>query len=94
MGVTANCLDPGIVYTNLLADFVGIPRLLKFATRVAGKSVEDGARTPIHVVTSRSLEDVSGKYFVREQIADSSTASCDEESAKRLWDISSCLTGL
>ena len=94
VGVTANCLDPGVVSTNLLADFAGIPRLLKFATRVAGMSVEDGARTSTHVAISEVLENVSGKYFVSKQIIDSSPASYDEKSARRLWDISSCLTGL
>ena len=53
-GVTANCLHPGVVRTNLLrAGFGDYP----------GITPEEGAKTSIYLVSSPDLENVSGKYF-------------------------------
>ena len=92
--ITANCLHPGLVSTNLLADIARIPRRLKVATRVAGLSAQAGAKTSIYLATSPEVEGVTGKYFVRGRVTDSSPASYDEEAAGRLWDISARLSGL
>ncbi|MEE9248085.1 MAG: SDR family NAD(P)-dependent oxidoreductase, partial [Dehalococcoidia bacterium] len=51
-GVTANCLHPGLVATNLLADATGLPRPLRFVARVVGASPEAGARTSLYLATS------------------------------------------
>lgn len=93
-GVTANCLHPGVVATNLLADAGGLPRRLKAVTRVAAVSMEAGARTSVHLASSEELEGVSGKYFVKEAPVASSPESYDEETALRLWEISCRMTGL
>ncbi|MDZ4338820.1 MAG: SDR family oxidoreductase, partial [candidate division NC10 bacterium] len=61
-GVTANCLHPGSVATNLLADFLPTP--LRFVTKIVGVSPEKGAQTPLYLATSPEVEEVTGKYFV------------------------------
>ena len=93
-GVTANCLHPGVVATNLLADAGGLPRKLRAVTRIAAVSMESGARTSVYLASSEDVEGVSGKYFVKQKAAASSPESYDMESARRLWDISSQMTGL
>ena len=47
-----------------------------------------GARTSIYLATSPELEDVSGRYFANGKATPSSSASYDEESARRLWKAS------
>ncbi|MCH8089124.1 MAG: SDR family oxidoreductase [Chloroflexi bacterium] len=93
-GVTANCLHPGVVATNLLADATGLPRAIRFAVRVVRASPEAGARTSLYLATSLEVEGVTGKYFARQRAVPSSKASYDQPAARRLWRISEELTGL
>ena len=92
--VTANCLHPGVVATNLLADAGGLPRKLKAATRIIAVDAEAGARTSIYLASSAEVEGVSGRYFVKERPVDSSPESYDEGVASRLWEVSCEMTGL
>ena len=93
-GVTANCLHPGLVATNLLADATGLPRAIRFAVRVVRASPEAGARTSLYLATSPEVEGVTGKYFARQRAVPSSKASYDQPAARRLWRISEELIGL
>ena len=93
-GVTVNCLHPGVVATNLLADAAGLPRRAKLATRVVAIDSDSGARTSVYVASSEELDGVTGKYFVKEQAVPSSPESYDEDAGKRLWDVSCRLAGL
>ncbi len=90
--VTANCLHPGAVATNLLADYM--PSVPRFMTKIIGMSPEIGAQTSLYLATSRDVEGVSGKYFVNQKSALSSKASYDRTAARRLWEVSAKLTGL
>ena len=92
--VTVNCLHPGVVATNLLADAGGLPRKLKAATRIIAVDAEAGARTSIYLASSAEVEGVSGRYFVKERPTDSSPESYDEGVASRLWEVSCEMTGL
>ena len=92
--VTVNCLHPGVVATNLLADAGGLPRKLKAATRIIAVDAEAGARTSIYLASSAEVEGVSGRYFVKESPTDSSPESYDEGVASRLWEVSCEMTGL
>ena len=93
-GVTANCLHPGVVATNLLADATGLPRAIRFAVRVVRASPEAGAQTSLYLATSPEVEGVTGKYFARQRAVPSSKSSYDQPAARRLWRISEELTGL
>jgi NAD(P)-dependent dehydrogenase (short-subunit alcohol dehydrogenase family) len=88
-GVTANCLHPGVVGTQLLADYYGD---IKAGT--VGNTPEEGAETPIYLATSAKVEDVTGQYFVHCQPAAPSDLSQDEETALRLWRVSAELVGM
>ena len=93
-GVTVNAVHPGLVGTNLLANNGALGRLLKVAVGIVGMSPERGARTSIYLATSPEVETVTGGYFFQEQEVPSSGASYDEDDARRLWQLSSDLTGL
>ena len=90
--VTANCLHPGVIATNLVGDY--LPRPLRFITQIIGASPEKGARTPLYLATSPEVEGVTGKYFVDQKAVPSSAASYDRTTARRLWQASAELTGL
>ena len=90
--VTASCLHPGTVATNLLGDY--LPSALRFVTKIVGISPEKGARTSLYLATSPEVEGVTGKYFVKQEAVQSSKASYDKTMASRLWQVSAELTGL
>jgi NAD(P)-dependent dehydrogenase (short-subunit alcohol dehydrogenase family) len=93
-GVTVNCLNPGVVATRMLADYMGVPLAGPALARTFGASPEEGAATSIYLASSPELEFVTGKYFERKQPTTSSPASHDEAVARRLWELSERLAGL
>lgn len=90
-GVTANCLHPGGVGTNL---FRGLPGFLQTVIKLVTIGPERGARTSIYLATSPDVEGVTGEYFARCRQQKSSEASHSEEAARRLWEVSEELTAL
>lgn len=92
--ITVNCLHPGMIATNMLTDYMGIPRSLRAAKRIMGASPARGARTSLYLATSPEVEGVSGQYFVQRKPAQSSRVSYDSTLAGRLWRVSAELSGL
>lgn len=90
--VTANCLHPGAVATNLVKS--GVYGLAWKMMSPFMLSSEKGAETCIYLASSPEVENVTGKYFVKKKAVKSSEESYDESIARRLWQISSDLTGL
>ncbi len=93
-GVTANCLHPGVVGTNLGSGVSGAFGFVVRALRPLMKSPEKGAETSIYLASSPEVEGLSGGYFVKKAEARSSNASHDERLATRLWEVSAELTNL
>ncbi len=90
-GVTANCLHPGAVGTNL---YRGLPKFLQALIKLVTIGPERGARTSIYLASSPEVEGVTCKYFARRRQQKSSKASHNEEASRRLWEVSEELTGL
>lgn len=44
--MTANCLHPGVIATNLLSDYMGKPRAVGFLSRLAPGARQGRAREP------------------------------------------------
>ena len=97
-GVTANCLHPGVVRTGFGKNNAGIVKLAFQAFQLVGrpwlKGPEEGAQTSIYLASSTEVEGVSGKYFANRREEPSSPASYDNETARKLWQISERLTGV
>lgn len=89
-GVTANCLHPGAVGTNL---FRGLPKLLQALIAFVTIGPARGARTSIYLAASSEVEAVSGKYFAKRRAERSSDASYDRNAARQLWEVSEELSG-
>jgi NAD(P)-dependent dehydrogenase (short-subunit alcohol dehydrogenase family) len=92
--VTANCLHPGFVDTNLAGDNGWLIRLFLPLLRFFGRTPEEGAQTSIYLAASPEVEGVTGKYFVDCKPVPSDPASYDQTVAERLWKISAEMTGL
>jgi NAD(P)-dependent dehydrogenase (short-subunit alcohol dehydrogenase family) len=93
-GVTVNALEPGVVATRMLADYMGVPRGGAGVDSTFGASPEEGAETSIYLAASPEVETVTGKYFARKRPVASSRESYDEATARRLWEVSERLTAL
>ena len=91
-GVTANCVHPGGVHTNIGAP----PKALDPIMRVLLKTPEQGARTSLYVATSQEGARRSGSYFAKGRLADQRLAkrATDPVLAERLWEVSAELVGL
>src|SRR4029077_15204529 len=92
-GVTVNSAHPGVVRTN----FANNNGLVTFGFRLLRPffiSAQTAAKRVLYVATSPELEGVTGKYFTKMHEVKSSQESYDEDSARRLWQISEQLTNM
>jgi NAD(P)-dependent dehydrogenase (short-subunit alcohol dehydrogenase family) len=89
LGVTANCLEPGLVATAL-GDEVGGPMgmWLANAKRSRGVSPAEGARTVVYLAAAPEVAGVSGGYFRDCQVAEPAPTARDAECARVLWQVS------
>ncbi len=92
--VTANCLHPGVIATQLLDDYIGRPRALNFLNRWKNPPPREGARTSLYLASSSEVAEVTGKYFSDRAEAEPSPQARDPELASKLWDVSARLVGL
>jgi len=54
-------------------------------------SAEDGAKTTLLVALEPDLADLSGAYFSEERLEELEPIACDDEAARRLWQVSEAL---
>ena len=93
-GVSVNALHPGAIRTNLGHGNRGLLGIGFSFVKLFFSSPEKGARTVVYLASSPEAEGISGKYFSNCSVARSSELSRDEESQKRLWQVSARLTGM
>jgi NAD(P)-dependent dehydrogenase (short-subunit alcohol dehydrogenase family) len=85
-GITANCLHPGVVATNLLPRWLRIIKPL--ITRVIFDA-ERGARTTLYLASSNDVAGVSGRYFDENQaVQPAADAANDVTLQDALWQAS------
>src|SRR5438445_7569967 len=92
-GVTVNSAHPRAVRTK----FANNNRLVTFGFRLMRPffiSPKTAAKRILYVATSPDLEGVTGEYFTKMHAAKSSQESYEDDSAKRLWQMSEQLTKL
>jgi NAD(P)-dependent dehydrogenase (short-subunit alcohol dehydrogenase family) len=93
-GVTANCLHPGFVRTDLGRDVTGALGAAVRLVLVFQPGPAAGAETPVYLASSPEVADVTGGYFVRRRRAEPSVLARDAGAAARLWALSAELAGL
>lgn len=84
-GVTANCLHPGAVATDMLRQ---LPRWLYALISPFLVSPAQGAATPVFLASSPAMDGVSGGYYEKGKAKRSSPRSYDVEARRRLWELS------
>jgi retinol dehydrogenase-14 len=87
-GVTANCVHPGIIHTNLLRNFSSLMNIVFHAFQVFFKKPEEGADTPVYLAASPDVEGVTGKYFKYRATLGTTRESNDRDVQRRLWEAS------
>jgi NAD(P)-dependent dehydrogenase (short-subunit alcohol dehydrogenase family) len=94
-GMTTNALHPGFVATGFNKNNGGLMSgIMSIIGKIAARSPEKGAETSIYLAISPDVAGLSGLYYSDCEPLTSSTESYNQESAKRLWDVSLELTGL
>lgn len=94
-GVTANCLHPGAVGTN-----IGVNRETGFGRSILKLvsffflTPEQGADTAIYLATAPELREVTGQYYYRRKIKELSPRAENTAEAVRLWQWSLEQVGL
>jgi NAD(P)-dependent dehydrogenase (short-subunit alcohol dehydrogenase family) len=94
-GVTANCLHPGFVATNIAQRSMPlVVRLLAKPIFLFGISPEQGAKTSVYLASSPDVEGVTGKYFVKSVPKQSAPLTHDVSLQHKLWQVCAVMTGL
>ena len=87
-GVTANCLHPGFVATNIAQR--DLNPSLRFVVKLIfsrmGIRPEEGAKTSLYLASSPEIENVTGRYFVRSVPKKSAPVSYNESFQRQLWE--------
>ncbi|XP_057703386.1 retinol dehydrogenase 12 isoform X1 [Corythoichthys intestinalis] len=96
-GVNTYCLHPGVVRTELARHLFPTslwknPLLLPFLLMI--KNPQEGAQTSIFCAVDESLANSSGLYYSDCALKTPAPAAMDDNTAKRLWALSSSMVGL
>ncbi len=103
-GVVAHCLHPGVIQTQLLADYEQARTAtnpLKRAVRTVrgwlqttGDPTEQGAARVLHLATSPQAGQMNGHYWHSDQPAQPAPIAQNPAVAQKLWEISRELTSV
>ena len=93
-GVTANCLHPGVVATNIFSGMGLFGTLFGILARPLLLSSKRGAATSVFLASSGEIGTVSGKFFSECKETEPAAAARDDVLSRALWDVSKRLTSL
>jgi NAD(P)-dependent dehydrogenase (short-subunit alcohol dehydrogenase family) len=93
-GVTANCMHPGSVNTNMGKNERGVGILLFRAFKPFMRSPKKGADTLVYLAASPDVQERTGKYFIDREVAIPSEEAYDGTLREQLWEASEELTNL
>lgn len=96
-GVMVNCVHPGVFKSNFGQNTTGQPlmfRLMMPLFRPFMAEADRAAERVLYLATSPEVEGISGKYFADKKEITAPPQAYDREANRRLWEVSSALTGL
>ena len=93
-GVTANCLHPGAVRTNLMRNAPWYTRALLAVAAPFMRSPERAARTPIFLAADPEAASLNGQYVIDETPRDPNPEAQDAAMRAQLWEVSATMCGL
>jgi len=91
--ITANCVHPGVIHTNLLNNYSWVLSRLFHALQVFFKQPTDGADTPVFLATDPAVARISGHYFSNREPTDTNEISYDRDLQRGLWDATAEISG-
>lgn len=89
--ITVNCLNPGMVKTDIVQD---LPSPIRFLFSKLAKSPDQGTETLHYLITSDKVGEVTGEYFQNKKPIQPSGLAIDKALADKLWEESEQLTGI
>ena len=87
-GVTANCMHPGFVGTNIFSNVRGVGGMIMRLITPFMRTPEKGADTVIWLASSPEVEGITGRYFIDRKDRQSNQESYNVAIASRLWEVS------
>jgi len=94
-GVTANCLHPGAVATNIWSGAPAFARpILAVAKKLFMVSPAEGGATLTYLATNAEVEGRTGGYYEKNRIKEPSKIAQDAEISERLVQVSREMVGL
>ncbi len=85
--ITVNCLHPGFVKTEFGKNNKGVISLaIELLMKFFAITVEEGAKTIIHLANSEDVKDITGKYYYKSKIKQPSQYAENKSSADQLWN--------
>ena len=92
--ITVNAVHPGFIKTNLQNNDSGFFNSLVKMLEVFAVKPEQGAEPLVYLATAQEVEGITGQYFSGKAQKRSHRLSYDQETARRLWQVSEDLCGL
>jgi NAD(P)-dependent dehydrogenase (short-subunit alcohol dehydrogenase family) len=89
--ITANCLHPGVVATELAREY---PKMVMKIVNLFMLTPAQGAETSLFLATSPTVATVTGKYFEKSREKKPAALALDLTAQDRLWSLSEKLLGL
>ncbi|MCH8497168.1 MAG: SDR family oxidoreductase [Marinobacter sp.] len=93
-GVTANCLHPGAVNTNIWPGAHWYEKLASAVIRVFTITAEQGAKTTVWLASAPEVAGQTGGYYYRCKPAKARPKARNDDDARRLWDMSAAMVGM
>lgn len=92
--LTINSLHPGVISTDLLADYYGFNRMRKMLGKPRGDKATVGADPVVFLATDESVSRITGQYFHKHRSKTPSYPDADPvDVASDLWALSQQLCG-
>ena len=91
-GVTANCLHPGVVSTNIWSHASWYLQPLVMLIKPFMVSAATGGETIVYLAADPDVAGQTGGYYVKNKRVDPAPHAMDRTAAARLWDESAKLT--
>ncbi len=86
-GVTANCLNPGFIRTNLLRNLTGIEAAIQPITRMLASPTVVGADRVVRLAVSPQYKDVTGTYVFEDTAVPPHRDALDAAKRERLMQV-------
>lgn len=92
--ITANCLHPGFVASDLGLNNGMVARVVFAVGRPFARTVEKGAETVVYLASAPEVARSTGGYFMDCKPHKPNFAARHDDDARRLWDVSARILGL